>query len=291
MNMIGAILGGALGGLVGAAVWAAVTYYSGWEIGWIAWGIGGLVGLGVHLGSRGRGGITPAGTAVILAIAAVLLGKWAAVRVELSAFMATDDAPLSVIADAIVADREMAGRPVRMPPEELAESMREVYPPDIWNEAVQRWEALDPQQQDAARTAPMLVNPQVWLVWLADEVVEDYEQRNRAVDWPPGMDTDTAWHQSHYPADVWAEAVGRWDAMSRQEQAAYKATVTREIEAGLAFGEQEALTWWFIQSFTLFDILWVGLAVGTAAKIGAGGVGAMARPLEPESDDAPPGER
>ncbi len=66
MNMIGAIVGGLFGGFVGAAVWTAVTYYSRWELGWIAWGIGALVGLGVHMGSRRRGGIGLGATAVLL---------------------------------------------------------------------------------------------------------------------------------------------------------------------------------------------------------------------------------
>ena len=122
---------------------------------------------------------------------------------------------------------------------------------------------MDPQLQDAIRTAPPLAIPQFWIVWLADDVVADYQRRGRAVDWPPGMDIESAWHESHYPADVWNEAVNRWDAMPRQEQEAYKASVTSEIVEGMDFDELVVLAWWFIQSFTLFDILWVGLAVVT----------------------------
>ena len=47
---------------------------------------------------------------------------------------------------------------------------------------------------------------------------------------------------------------------------------------GMALGEQVLLGWWFMQSFTLFDMLWVGLAVVTAAKIGANGPGRIALP-------------
>lgn len=285
MSMIGAIVGGALGGLVGAAIWAAVTYYSGWEISWIAWGIGGLVGLGVHLGGRRRGGIAPAGTAALLACAAVLLGKLAMVRIDLATFMGADEAPVSVIADIIVAEREHAGGFVPMPPEDMAESLRETYPPDVWAEARQRWEALDPSQQEAARTTPPLAAPEPWLVWLADEVVEDYQRRGRAVEWPPGMDLDSAWCEWDYPADVWSEAVTRWEAMSAAEQEAYKATVISEIVEMTAADKHEMLTWWFISSFSLFDILWIGLAVVTAAKIGYSGTGeiALPRPLEAET--------
>ncbi len=289
MNLIGAILGGVVGGLVGAAVWGAVTYYSGWEIGWIAWGIGGLVGLGVYQGGRGHGGAGLGAIAVVLALAAVLLGKYATVRIELSAFLTSGVVPQSIIADIIVAEREEAGRPVRMPRPDLAESLRETYPPDIWNEAVQRWEAMDPQTQEAARVLPPLVNPEIGIVWLADEVVEDYQQRGQAVDWPPGMNIELAWRQADYPADVWTEAVSRWDAMSEPEQTAYTAHLAREIEQGLALDEQEALAAWFVDSFTFFDILWFGLAAGIAAKIGARGPSRddlLEQPLEAEDPTA-----
>lgn len=270
MKSLGAILGGSIGGLIGAVIWAVVTHYSGWEIGWIAWGIGGLVGVGVHLGTSGSGGIRHGGTAAIIALTAVLGGKWAAVRIEISAFMADNEAPLSVIADNIVSEREEAGAPVAMPLGEYAETYRELYPPDVWNEAVRRWEAIDPEQQDAMRALPHLANPQVWLVWVADEVVAEFESDDRDVDWPPGMDADSSWREAHYPTDVWAEAQQRWDTMSEPERVAYKAYVTRELAEGLAFDEQEMLAFGFIQSFTLFDVLWVGLAVVTAFRLGAG---------------------
>ena len=282
MKPLGAILGGSIGGLIGAVIWAVVTYSSGWEIGWIAWGIGGLVGVGVRLGTSGSGGISHGGTAVIIALVAVLGGKWAAVRLELSAFMAGDDAPLGVIADTIVAEREEAGTRVPMPPEEYAESLREMYPPDVWSEAVQRWKAIDPQQQDAMRALPPLANPQIWLVSLADEVVAEFESEGRDVDWPPGMNFESAWREAHYPADGWAGAQTQWDAMSEPDRAVYKA----QLEEDMALGEQEMLNWWFLQSFTIYDILWVGLAVVTAFRLGAG-LQVMPETLSDSVDDPP----
>ena len=50
-----ALLGGALGALVGACIWAAVSWATHLEIGWVAWGIGCLVGAGaVAMGGRGK---------------------------------------------------------------------------------------------------------------------------------------------------------------------------------------------------------------------------------------------
>ncbi len=270
MKALGAILGGAIAGAIGAVIWAVVTHYSGYEIGWIAWGIGGLVGIGVRLGTAGSGGIGHGGTAAIIALTAVLGGKWAAVRIEVSAFLADDDATVSALADIVVAEREEAGTPVRMPSIESVESLRAMYPRDVWGEAVRRWESMDPQQQDAMRAVPALANPHIWLVTLSDAVVEEFESDGRDVDWPPGMDVDSAWREAHYPADVWAEAQTRWDAMSETDRETYKVAVTQHLAEGMVFNEQEMLNWGFMQSFTLFDILWVGLAVVTAFKLGAG---------------------
>ena len=140
---------------------------------------------------------------------------------------------------------------------------------DVWIEAVQRWEVLDTQQQETLRSAPPLANPHIWLVWLADEVVEEFHSDGRDVDWPPGMDVDSAWREAHYPPDVWAVAQMRWDAMSEPDREAYKAYVTGAIVAGMAFNEQEMVNQEFLQSFTVYDLFWGGLAVVTAFKLGA----------------------
>ena len=47
------IIGGAVGGLIGAVVWAAVTYITEYQIGWLALGVGFLVGLGVRYLGKG----------------------------------------------------------------------------------------------------------------------------------------------------------------------------------------------------------------------------------------------
>jgi len=94
---------------------------------------------------------------------AVLGGEWATVRFELSALMAGDDAPLGVIADTIVAEREEAGTRVPMPPEEYAESLREMYPPDVWSEAQTRWAAMSEPDRAACRSCRRR-SPTLWTI-------------------------------------------------------------------------------------------------------------------------------
>ena len=68
-----ALLGAIVGALIGAVVWATIGYFTGNEVGYVAWGVRGLVGgLAARFGSKGTAaGMTCAG----LALAAILLGK------------------------------------------------------------------------------------------------------------------------------------------------------------------------------------------------------------------------
>jgi len=68
-----AYIGAILAAAVGAGLWAAVSHFLSLEIGWLAWGIGAMVG-GVAFALGGRGPVS-GGTAAILTIAAMLGGK------------------------------------------------------------------------------------------------------------------------------------------------------------------------------------------------------------------------
>ena len=52
-----ALAGGVAGGVIGVVLWAAVTYFTGYEIGWVAWFVGVLTGAGVSGSIERRGGI------------------------------------------------------------------------------------------------------------------------------------------------------------------------------------------------------------------------------------------
>lgn len=175
MSVIKMAVGGAIGGLIGAAVWAGIGYFTGLEIGWIAWGIGMLVGIGVRVvGSQeiayfdktqrrmvrsrvGAEGPVAGAVAAVLAVVSVLAGKYALVHLFLSAPASSfedyleDDAMISAIADQVVVEYQSQGRAVPWPagtnPDEAYE--RADYPPDVWTEAERRWNAL-PQEEKAS---------------------------------------------------------------------------------------------------------------------------------------------
>jgi len=71
-NLALGIVGGAAGGLLGAIVWAAVTYFTEYQIGWLALGVGYLVGIGVRLLGKGIDKVYGLAGGVIALISVVL---------------------------------------------------------------------------------------------------------------------------------------------------------------------------------------------------------------------------
>lgn len=72
--LLGCILSTA-GMLVGAVVWYVVAMIFAVELGWIAWGVGFLAGLGMLLGSR-KENDTAGITAAFISIAGIFAAKW-----------------------------------------------------------------------------------------------------------------------------------------------------------------------------------------------------------------------
>jgi hypothetical protein len=179
MSLLKMALGGAVAGLIGAAIWAAIGYFTGLEIGWIAWGIGMLVGIGVRVvGSQdvavfdkvqrrmvrsrvGAEGPVAGTVAAVLAVVSVLAGKYALVQLFLSAPATSlqdyleDDVMISSIADQIVVEQESAGRAVSWPAGVTADEAYEKahYPPEIWSQAESRWNALPAEERENLKTA------------------------------------------------------------------------------------------------------------------------------------------
>jgi hypothetical protein len=70
------LLGGGLAAIVGGSVWALIVIATGYEIGFVAWGIGILAGLGVVLFSKGQRGLPLQLIAVITSALGVVIGKY-----------------------------------------------------------------------------------------------------------------------------------------------------------------------------------------------------------------------
>lgn len=154
------VIAGTIGGLVGAAIWAGISYATNYEIGWIAWGIGFVVGFCVRVAAgENEEGFAPGATAAVIAIGAVLLGKYAAASLLVANLgigtggfdvQFTPEDMIVGIADEIVKQREAKGQKVVFPPGMTMEeaSGQADYPPDIWQQAAAKWQAIPPAEQE-----------------------------------------------------------------------------------------------------------------------------------------------
>ncbi len=75
-SLLPAVLGGVAGAAVGGFIWGLIAVGTGYEIGWIAWGVGLLAGFGVLLFAGGRRGTPLQLVAVAAAVLGILIGKY-----------------------------------------------------------------------------------------------------------------------------------------------------------------------------------------------------------------------
>lgn len=149
MGLLGGIIGGVVGALLGAAAWAAVAYYTHYELGIIAWGIGLAAGAGVAIGTRGGAGLIGGVIGVVCALGGIAGGKYAAVHFQVEqkiasqSFTVTEGRMIEEIAEGIVEEREKAGKQIKWPTATPADERTQAdYPKEIWSDANARWTKL-----------------------------------------------------------------------------------------------------------------------------------------------------
>lgn len=90
-NLIMGLIGGALAMLVSAVIWGAATYFTEYQIGWMAIGVGYLIGIAVKFFGKGKTmifGISSAGLALVgCALGNLLFYSGVIAREESAAFL------------------------------------------------------------------------------------------------------------------------------------------------------------------------------------------------------------
>jgi hypothetical protein len=164
MIRLGAIAGGAIAGTIGALVWAGIALFTGYELGWIAWAVGGLVGFGVLVGSAGEKSSASGVVAVVLAVLTLLGAKYVTVQMLLGddaqiteAFVSglqDDELVVSYLADDVAAQFADEGRAVNWPAgvEPSQATTRVEYPPEVWAVAQERWNGMSQTEREQFRT-------------------------------------------------------------------------------------------------------------------------------------------
>lgn len=215
--LVKAGIGALLGGLLGAAVWVAIGFYTGYEVGLIAWGIGAAAGLGAVLFVGQSEAETSTGVvAAVIAVLTILGAKYA-------------------VAYAVV-------------------------------------------ERDITQFLPgggtYTVTDEDVIATIADKLIEDHVATGKEVEWPEFDEEVGPMYPDEYPKQFVEAADKQWKGMSAEEQRAKHAEVQRLTDESLAeyirtvkpIARMEA----FKGSFGLFDLLWIGLAIASAFKLGSG---------------------
>jgi pimeloyl-ACP methyl ester carboxylesterase len=75
-----AVIAGLIAALAGGSIWAVIVVFTGYEVGWVAWGVGGLVGFAMARATPTRSRALGV-RAAVLAAAGLLIGKWLIIEI------------------------------------------------------------------------------------------------------------------------------------------------------------------------------------------------------------------
>lgn len=159
------IAAGLVAGIVGAAIWAAIGYYANMEVGYVAWGIGGLVGVAVA--AAGKNGVPAGIVAVLITVASLCAGKYASVELALSQFGSaeetmneirtntTDDDFVTMLAVVVVRNQEAAGEKLEWPAGKSIDNIngKEDLPKGAWDHAAKAFGEMEEEPLKQFREA------------------------------------------------------------------------------------------------------------------------------------------
>ena len=74
--LLPAVLAGLVAAIVGGVVWGLIVKWTDYEVGFVAWGIGFLVGVAIAAAARGARGLVLQVDAVLCALVGILVGKY-----------------------------------------------------------------------------------------------------------------------------------------------------------------------------------------------------------------------
>tara|TARA_R110000737_G_scaffold2923_16_gene9898 strand:+ start:160360 stop:161457 length:1098 start_codon:yes stop_codon:yes gene_type:complete len=168
------VVGAVIGGAIGAAVWAAIVHFTGFEIGYVAAGVGAVTGVGAAIGAGSTGNTWSGFVAVVVAIVAIISGKAIVnsiymdqleeirssmqleVNTEITLDSYTDNDAIWDFADEMIWDHIDNDKKIHWPDPKITLEdavWPEDYPRNIVLRATGKWEELDPEEQLEIRQA------------------------------------------------------------------------------------------------------------------------------------------
>lgn len=179
-----AVIGAAIGALIGGAVWYWIVRTTGYEIGYVAVGVGIVTAFCTQAAVRFQGNLLYGLIAAVFALGAIAGARYAFIDklvsdVEAGDFftadMVEDSDVLQVIVDDIANERLDAGEDIDWPDPgiTLDDAVWPFdYPLDLRAEAEERWDSMPPDEQRAVREK-VIARVQTMFTVNRDEIVED----------------------------------------------------------------------------------------------------------------------
>ena len=161
MDFMKWFFGGIIGAAIGGAVWIAVGYFLEAEVGYIAWGIGLLAGMGVRIAAGNNQGVMCGIAGVLSAVGEILLSKYLVIAIYVNAAMAEtsgaldtsgdSDRMISGIAYDVVEEFQEEGKPLVWPAGMTIDEAygQDDFPANVWAEAGKRWAEIPEDEKKA----------------------------------------------------------------------------------------------------------------------------------------------
>lgn len=153
------LIAGLIGAAVGGVVWVVVGHFGNLQVGYIAWGVGLLAGLGVRKVSLGATGPGPGAAALIAAVFVIALSKYVVISLrvdqQLEQFLVqnaqrpSEEDQIATVADEIVEEFEQQNQPIVWPAGDGNDEIVTAadYPAEIWQTAKDRWQKMSDEEK------------------------------------------------------------------------------------------------------------------------------------------------
>ena len=106
-------------------------------------------------------------------------------------------------------------------------------------------------------------------LYMAHQVTEEYVDKNKALNWPDGMDAENASQPKDYPPELWKDVEARFKAMTPEDVKKYRDDIDAQMSSVIG-ATSSAVAWQaFLAGFGAMDILFFVLAIAAAYQFGA----------------------
>ena len=112
----------------------------------------------------------------------------------------------------------------------------------------------------------MRFDDEAMIASVAGDIAEEAMNRGETIAWPVGISRETASKQNDFPPSLWQKAQTRWNELGPNGQQDQK---RQRVMLAMALSEQGRRPS-FGECFTPWDLLWFGLALVSAYKVGTG---------------------